>query len=336
MPATSAIASSPALDLSALPAPDVVQQISYEAILAALIADMQARWPEFDALVESEPLVKLLELVAYRELILRQHFNDRARSVMLAFAGGADLEHLAALFGLTRLVIAPANPVTGAAAVLESDDDLRRRVLLAPDSWSVAGPEAAYIFHALSAHPEVLDASATSPQPDDIKALVLDVLTANAAAAPLVAAMTAALDAAVWPGTVTVAVLARTNPGTAPAPVITAVEAVVNADGIRPLTDHVIVQSATVIEFPIVATLKLFAGPDATAIVAAARASLESYLASAHRLGREIPLSAITAALHVGGVRKVVINAPLADVECTAQQATFCTGITLTVTQPTA
>lgn len=336
MPATSAIASSPALDLSALPAPDVVQQISYEAILAALIADYQARWDDFDALVESEPAIKLLETSAYREMIKAQEFNDGAKGLLLAFARKNDLTHIAALFGLVRLEVTPADPATGAAAVLESDDDLLRRILLAPDSWSVAGPEAAYIFHALSAHPEVLDASATSPQPDDIKALVLDVLTANAATAPLVAAMTAALDAAVWPGTVTVAVLARTNPGTAPAPVIAAVEAVVNADGVRPLTDHVIVQSAEVVLFPIMATLKLFAGPDSTAIVAAARASLESYLASAHRLGREIPLSAITAALHVGGVRKVVINAPLADVECTALQATFCTGITLNITQPAA
>ena len=298
--ASSSIATSAALDLSGLPAPDVVQQLGFEAILAALIADLQARWPEFDALVESEPLIKLLQLTAYRELVLRQQFNDRARSVMLAFAGSADLDHLAALFGVARLVITPANVETGAPAVLESDTDLRRRVQLAPDSWSVAGPEAAYVYHAISADPQVLDASATSPAP----------------------------------GEVVVAVLARTLPGAAAAPLIAAVEAVVNADGIRPLTDHVTVQSAAIQAFAVAATLKLFAGPDSVAIEAAARGALEAFLTRSHRLGRDVPLSAIIAALHVGGVRKVVVTAPLADVECTALQAPWCTGIVLAVEVP--
>lgn len=297
---TTSIATSVALDLSSLPAPDVVEQLGYEAILAALIADLSARWPEFDALVESEPLIKLLQLTAYRELVLRQQFNDRARSVMLAFAGGADLEHLAALFGVTRLVLTPANPLTGTAAVLESDDDLRRRVLLAPDSWSVAGPEAAYVYHALSAEPGILDASATSPTP----------------------------------GAVIVSLLSRTGSGAASPAQIAAVAAVVNADGVRPLTDLVTVQSAGIQNFVIEAEIRLFAGPDTPTIEAASRASLTAFLASAHRLGRDVPLSAIIAALHVGGVRKVVVSQPLADIECTRLQAPFCTATTITVTVP--
>lgn len=300
MPATGPIATSPALDLSTLPAPDVVEQLGYEAILAALIADFRVRWPDFDALVESEPVVKLLQVCAYRELVLRQHFNDRARSVMLAFAAGADLEHLAALFGVARLVLVVANAATGAAAVLESDDELRRRIQLAPDSWSVAGPEAAYVFHALAAHPDVLDASASSPAP----------------------------------GAVVVAVLSRVGSGAAAAPVLAAVAAVVNADGIRPLTDQVTVQSAALQNFAITATIKLFAGPDSVAIEAAARAALGAFLARSHRLGRDVPTSAIIAALHVGGVRKVILTAPVADVECTALQAPWCTATNITVEIP--
>jgi phage-related baseplate assembly protein len=45
---------------------------------------------------------------------------------------------------------------------MEADEDLRQRIVLAPESFSVAGPELAYVFHARSAHPDVLDASATS------------------------------------------------------------------------------------------------------------------------------------------------------------------------------
>ena len=295
-PATS-IATSAALDLSSLPAPDVVQQLGYEAILAALIADLQARWPEFDALVESEPLIKLLQLTAYRELVLRQQFNDRARSVMLAFAAGNDLVHLAALFGVSRLVLTPANPVTGAAAVLESDDDLRRRVLLAPDSWSVAGPEAAYIFHALSADPGILDASATSPAP----------------------------------GEVVVSLLSRTGTGAASAGQIAAVQAVVAGDGVRPLTDLVTVVSAQILPYQVIAQLTLFAGPDAPTILAQAIAAVTAHCEAARRMGRDVPRSALIAALHVGGVQRVVLAQPAADLVCSAIQAGHVTAITITI-----
>lgn len=294
---TSSIATSVALDLSSLPAPDVVEQLGYEAILAALIADLQARWPEFDALVESEPLIKLLQLTAYRELVLRQQFNDRARSVMLAFAGGGDLEHLAALFGVSRLELIPANPITGTAAVMESDDDLRRRVLLAPDAWSVAGPAAAYIYHALTADPGILDASATSPSP----------------------------------GEVVVSLLSRTGTGLASPEQIAAVEAVVNADGVRPLTDLVSVVSAAILPYQVTAQLTLFAGPDAGAILASALAAVTAHCESSRRMGRDIPRSALIAALHVGGVQKVVLTEPAADLVCSAVQAGHVTAFDVTI-----
>ncbi len=40
-----------AIDLSQLPAPDAVQAVDYETTLAAMLADLRARAPEFDALV---------------------------------------------------------------------------------------------------------------------------------------------------------------------------------------------------------------------------------------------------------------------------------------------
>jgi phage-related baseplate assembly protein len=92
---------------------------------------------------------------------------------MLAYATGPDLDHLAALVGVKRLTITPADPLTNTPAVMESDDALRQRVVLAPDSFSVAGPELAYVFHARSADPEVLDASCTSPSPGEVVVTVL-------------------------------------------------------------------------------------------------------------------------------------------------------------------
>lgn len=294
---TTAIATSLALDLSALPAPDIVEQIGFEQILAELVSDLQARWPDFSATVESDPVMKLLQVVAYRELILRQRFNDRARGVMLAFAGGADLDHLAALFGVERFEVTPADPLTGAEAVMESDADLRRRVLLAPDSWTVAGPASAYVFHALSAAPSIADASATSPDP----------------------------------GEVLVSILSRDGDGTASPAEIAAVEAVVNADGIRPLTDLVTVASADIQTYSVEAQLTLFAGPDSSTILASAEASVTAFCEAARRMGRDIPRSALIAALHVGGVQKVTLIAPAADIVCSDIQAAHCEDIAITL-----
>lgn len=330
MPITS-IATSPAIDLSALPPPAIVAQPDFEARLAAKIARLLVTLPAYDALVESDPAIKLLEADSYDEMLLAQACNDAARQMLIAFATGANLEQLGAFYSVPRLVIMPANPETGEPAVMESDEELRRRILLAPHSFSVAGPERAYAYHAQSASGDVLDAGATSPESDDIVELVMGVLADHDAAGPLVAAMATALDAAVWPGTVIVSVLSRTGDGTAPGGTLDAVEAVLTDDEVRPLTDEVIVQSADIVDFVIDAQLWLYAGPDPDLILQTAQDSLAALLAKARRLGRDIPRSAITAALHVAGVQRVVLAAPAADVVITPLQAAWATDITLVI-----
>lgn len=295
------IASSTAIDLSRLPAPDIIGQIDYESILAALIADLQARFPEFTALVESDPAMKILEVSAYRELLLRAEFNRRARGAMVAYATAADLDNLAALFGVTRLVITPADPEAGTAAVLEGDDALRARVLLAPDGYTVAGPALAYVYHALSASGLVLDASATSPAP----------------------------------GEVIVAILAQPTEedpsGEASPELVATVEAALSADTVRPLTDLVTVQSASITPFAVTAELTLFAGPDANLILATAQASLDSWLAANRRIGRDVPRSALIAALHVAGVQRVNLVAPATDLVFDLTEAGYADSISITL-----
>ena len=295
MPPISSIATSPAIDLSELPPPVLVPQPDFETRLAAKIARLITSMPEFDALVESDPAIKLLEADSYDELLLAQACNDAARQMLIAFATGANLDQLGAYYGVGRLQIAPANPLTGTPAVMESDVELRGRILLAPHSFSVAGPELAYVYFAKSASGDVLDASATSPTP----------------------------------GQVVVSVLSRTGDGTAPGGTLAAVTAMLTADAVRPLTDEVIVQSADIVDFAIDADLYLYAGPDPTLIETTAEASLNAYLAKARRLGRDIPRSAIIAALHVAGVQRVVLNSPAADQVMTPLQAGWCTGIDL-------
>lgn len=293
---SSSFASATSIDLSRLPAPDVIEQLDYPSIVNAARTQMLALWPPFSATVESDPLQKLIELFAYRELLLRAEFNDRARGCMVAFAMGPDLDHLAALLGAYRLELEPADPVAGTPAVMESDAEFRRRVILAPEAYSVAGPEGAYVWHALSASGDVLDASATSPTP----------------------------------GAVLVTVLSREGNGTALTPLLALVEARVSADDVRPLTDHVTVQSASITPFTVVAEIETFAGPDSAIVLNEARAKLDAYLASSHRLGRDLVRSGIFASLHVEGVSRVNVIQPAADIVFDRTQAGYCTAVTLT------
>lgn len=318
------------VDLSRLPAPNVIEQLSFEAIYAAALAQFQALFPAFDATVESDPVVKLIQLFAYRELVIRQRVNDATRAVMPAFAMGADLDHLGALFGIERFILDPGNPGLGIAPTLESDDAFRRRMVLAPEGYSVAGPEGAYIFHALSADSDVLDASATSPTPTDIKALVQTVLTANSVSSPIKTAVATALDAADWPGDVKVTVLSRTGTGAPSSGVLAAVDTRLSATNVRPLTDHVTVQAASITNFVVTATITFLSGPDRSIVMASAQARLTEYLANSLRLGRDITRAGIIAALHPEGVQNIVLTAPAADIVLSRAEAGHCTAITLT------
>lgn len=289
------------IDLSTLPPPDVVEALSYETILAGMLADLQARDPAFTALVESDPAYKILEVAAYRELLIRQRVNDGARAVMLAQATGGDLEQLGALFGVTRKTLdeGDATALPPVPPTYETDAALRYRIQLALEGLSTAGPIGAYEYHALSVD-GVKSVGIQGPPDTD-------------------------------PGDVLVTILSAEGDGTAGTPLINAVDAALNAEDVRPLTDQVTVQSATIIPYEIIATLYIPPGPDPTAVQAAALASVQAFSESRHRVGADVRLSALYAALHVGGVERVTLSAPgiVADLVTTAVQAPFCTDITL-------
>lgn len=287
---------STSVDLSRLPAPVLVPQLAFETILAELVAAVQAVLPSFDATIDSDPAVKVLQVAAYRELLMRRDAQDGAQATLVAYATGATLDHLAARMGVSRLVITPANLGTGAEAVVESDDDLRQRIVLAPESYSVAGPELAYVYHAKTGSPLVIDASAISPTPGEVLVSVLS---------------------------------GETPAGAASDTLLAQIRAIVTAREIRPLGDQVTVASAEIVPYAVDATVVPFDGPDADLLIATGRPLLDAYVADCHKLGRAVRISGIAAALKVAGVENVVVAQPAADVLCAATQASFCTGITL-------
>ena len=79
-------------DLTQLPAPTVVEAMDFETILASHRADLIARYQAAAEVIglESEPLAKLLEAHALRELIYRQRVNDAARAYLLAYQDEMD------------------------------------------------------------------------------------------------------------------------------------------------------------------------------------------------------------------------------------------------------
>lgn len=136
-----------ALDLSVLPTPEIIETVDYEVIVTAMRDDLVARFPAIAGVIdlESEPARKLIEVFAYREILLRARANDAARANLLAYATGADLDHLAAWYDVTRL----AN---------EADAQLRTRIILAIRGRSTGGTEPRYRSVALSASARVADA----------------------------------------------------------------------------------------------------------------------------------------------------------------------------------
>lgn len=83
--------------------PEVVQELDYEAILQQNIAIVKELLPDYKP-SESDDVMLVLRAFSYRELYLRNDFNNRAKAFFLATASGSDLDNLAqTLYGLYRL-----------------------------------------------------------------------------------------------------------------------------------------------------------------------------------------------------------------------------------------
>ncbi|KTT31192.1 baseplate assembly protein [Pseudomonas oryzihabitans] len=295
-----------AIDLSQLPAPTIVEPLDFETLLTARKERLISLYPAAEQAatrerlaLESDPVNKLLQENAYRELVLRQRVNDATRGVMLAFAVGTDLDQLGANFSVTRLLLKAANPnaVPPTAAVYESDDDFRARIQLSPEGYTTAGSQGSYVFHGLSADGNVRDVQAISPAPTQVAVYVLSRQGSGLASPELLAKVTAAL----------------------------------NAEKVRPLTDKVTVLSANIVDYEVTAELTLYDGPDSNVVVAAAYKAVEDYAASVKKIGYDVALSGLYKALHQPGVQAVKLTKPAASLVLGNGEASNLTGVTLTV-----
>lgn len=303
-----------AIELEKLPPPEIIESLSFEQIRADMISDFRARIPDFDAILETDPAIMLLEAAAFREILLRQRINNACKANLIATAQGSNLEHLAAFLGVTRDLVQPGNtevypPVL---PIYETDTRLRERTQLALEGFSTCGSEGAYIFWALKASGQVKDVDVYSPPPEMYRT-------------------TEGLVVHQPSGQVIVTVLSVEGNGIPTTELLQQVESTISADEVRPLTDYVIMKPADVIEYRIEAKLYFYSGPDPEYVRQLAEKTLREYVKNHHLLGHDIPLSGIYAALHQNGVQRVVLITPQENLVIQRQQAAYCTDIKVTI-----
>jgi phage-related baseplate assembly protein len=148
------------MNFDELQPPQIIEELSFEEILRQMKERLVAIDQEYTAFLGSDPVMKLMEVATYRELLLRQRINQAAKANLLAFATGSDLDNLAAFYGISR-------------KENESDEELRDRTNAKIVGWSSAGSREAYKFHALNSDPRVKEANADSPKPGLVRISIL-------------------------------------------------------------------------------------------------------------------------------------------------------------------
>lgn len=195
--------------------------------------------------------------------------------------------------------------VSGGGSAPETDNHLRARIQAAPNLFSVAGPEGAYRYFALSADPTIADAQVLSPAPGQVNICILT-------------------------GPVTQQPAPSPNPeGTASSTLIKKVLTALSAGNVRPLTDSVSVSAVNEVDYAIAGTITLFADAEPVSTMAAANTAAANFaIALASRIQRDVVPSQIVEALSVPGVYQVTLTSP-AYTQLAAGQWANCTAIVL-------
>lgn len=181
-------------------------------------------------------------------------------------------------------------------SALESTENYRTRLLLAPDQYSTAGAGEGYRFHARRASSAVADVSVEMTEPGMIEIAVLS--TSGVPGPELLATVAAALD----------------------------------PEERRPMSDDVDVVACTEVTWALVAELTLFSGADAETTRSASQAAADAHVAKQRLLlGRDVVRDQLKSKLQVSGVYSVNLTSPAADIEVTSAQWANCTGVDVTV-----
>ena len=298
------------VDFSQLLPPSLITELSYEAIFTKRkesfisLYDASEQQAVRELLQrESEPVVKLLQENAYLEMLYQAKCNADARSLLLAYAEGADLDHLALTeYGLVRLLVTPADNtvIPPIEAVYESDERLKERCILSFDGMNTAGSSNAYRYFTLSADGRVDGIKVRSEQdsPYLLDVVITQVDSVN---------------------------------GQASEELVSIVQAALDPDHVRPICDRPTVKSSLATNYQIEAVLYVGKNAEDALLLEAANLRLDKYIKNAQKNGESIYKSAIYAALHVDGIERVEIISPTADLVMDSYHHPFCTAKTIAI-----
>ncbi len=178
--------------------------------------------------------------------------------------------------------------VSEGGADVESDDSLRERIFEAPESYSCAGSEGAYSYHAKSMSNAVIDVATLSPAPGEVRVVIL--LTGGT----------------IPKGTVLTEMYEKLSQRT-----------------VRPLTDNLSVTPPDPVNYDIDLKYWLTADADSANVSVKVGEAVESYrLWQRTKLGRDInPDELIYRMKDISGVKRVDIISPVFTVLTDSQVA---------------
>lgn len=323
-------------DRNQLPPLSAVARPSFENLWQGFKSDYVAELAAIDPVVavevaealevDGDLFPKMGQMFCQYLIAHMERINEQARQMLPSTARENNLDHVVSLQSLVRQIISPGDPLAfpPVPEVKESDDHLLMRFWLAPHA-PAAGSRLHYKFHAmtLDQRPAI---TVTKPGANIVR---VEYALSDGSIAAKIKDANGRRTAA---GQVTVTVLSNIGNGIPTADILSGVEAHFARDDVRPETDQVLVQAASVVNYTLTVLCSVKKGPDTSVLQSAMQSALADYAAAQHMLGGKIQRSYITYLMHKAGATDVTVTGPGADVVATDVQAPFCTAINLTVT----
>lgn len=276
---------------------------------------------------ESELLTMMLEAFTVRLQTHARSQNSKVKQSLAWWAEGSNLDARLADVGLERQVLDEGDPNAFPAvpATKESDDAARLRYYLAPHA-PAAGSRMQYRREVLTLGGRA-DVTVDTSSPGQVT------VTCKFSDTGWAAKVKDGNGRCLTPGSgrVTVTVLGRDGDGTPSAELLEAVRAHFARNDVRPETDEVVVQGATIKPYKMRAIAYINPGPDTSLTKASATQELQAYADSCHRLEARVEPSWIDYTLHKAGAVRLEVLEPAAPIAAAYNQAPYCTDIEIEV-----
>lgn len=304
---TTLLTSPRTIDVSALPHPDAIEPLDYEALSSAFTTRFLAQWrvererqpllPDYEVSgLEGVPANVIQKSWNYLRLLDRGRVNDAVRALLPAFSVGPDLDNLVASQNIERLVVTPATVLT--PAVMENDAALLRRYLASFDVPSAGSPDG-FIFRAATAWPELHDCAVNGY--------------------------------AVHGRTGDVDIIVAGPDGRLPtADELTLVRGAVTAEDAKSAGLPVSVAAASRYEYVVRLHVLMIKGADPSAVIAAAEERVLTATRYLTRIGQEVPIWSVAGMAYDQNINNVTVLEPVADFPADPYAIPVCTGVEIT------